>query len=72
VQLLMYVSDAKVQVLCTVSNGSAAVAHVLLLLLPLQLAPGGVLFFRESCFRPSGDRPRKGNPTHYRCAQHLL
>jgi len=34
----------------------------------MQLAPGGVLFFRESCFRPSGDRPRNGNPTHYRSA----
>jgi hypothetical protein len=42
-----------------------------LLLLLLQLAPGGVLFFRESCFRPSGDRPRKGNPTHYRCGSDI-
>ncbi|KAF6264581.1 S-adenosyl-L-methionine-dependent methyltransferase [Scenedesmus sp. NREL 46B-D3] len=50
--LLMYLSDAEVKALA---------AKVL-----RWLAPGGVLFFRESCFRPSGDRPRKGNPTHYR------
>ena len=30
------------------------------------LAPGGVLFFRESCHKQSGDKPRKENPTHYR------
>ncbi len=24
------------------------------------------MFFRESCFRQSGDRARKANPTHYR------
>lgn len=34
-----------------------------------QVAPGGVVFFRESCFKQSGDKPRKDNPTHYRCAQ---
>lgn len=29
--------------------------------------PGGHLFFRESCFRQSGDKKRDGeNPTHYR------
>jgi hypothetical protein len=33
---------------------------------PPQLAPGGVVFFRESCFRQSGDKARKANPTHYR------
>jgi hypothetical protein len=33
---------------------------------PAQLAPGGVVFFRESCFRQSGDKARKANPTHYR------
>ena len=27
------------------------------------------MFFRESCFRQSGDKARKSNPTHYRCAQ---
>jgi hypothetical protein len=26
-----------------------------------------MLFFRESCFKPSGDKPRGANPTHYRC-----
>lgn len=51
--LLMYLSDAEV---------AALAAKVL-----AWLAPGGTLFFRESCFRPSGDRPRNGNnPTHYR------
>lgn len=25
-----------------------------------------MVFFRESCFRQSGDRARKANPTHYR------
>lgn len=32
----------------------------------LQLCEGGIFFFRESCFRQSGDRARKANPTHYR------
>ena len=26
------------------------------------------MFFRESCFRQSGDKARKSNPTHYRSA----
>ncbi|CAI5740325.1 unnamed protein product [Peronospora destructor] len=30
------------------------------------LRPGGKLFFRESCFRQSGDAKRNSNPTHYR------
>ena len=30
------------------------------------LRPGGRVFFRESCFRQSGDAPRRANPTHYR------
>ncbi|KAE8986360.1 Phosphoethanolamine [Phytophthora rubi] len=30
------------------------------------LRPGGKLFFRESCFRQSGDVKRNSNPTHYR------
>lgn len=34
----------------------------------LQLTDGGVLFFRESCYRQSGDKARENNPTHYRCA----
>ena len=25
-----------------------------------------MLFFRESCFKPSGDKKRGNNPTHYR------
>ena len=32
----------------------------------VQLTEGGVLFFRESCFKPSGDKKRGNNPTHYR------
>lgn len=32
----------------------------------MQLTEGGVLFFRESCFKPSGDKKRGNNPTHYR------
>lgn len=32
----------------------------------LQLTEDGVLFFRESCFKPSGDKKRGNNPTHYR------
>lgn len=28
------------------------------------------MFFRESCFRQSGDKQRRTNPTHYRCALH--
>ena len=35
-------------------------------LLILQLTEDGVLFFRESCFKPSGDKKRGNNPTHYR------
>lgn len=31
-----------------------------------SLKPGGHLFFRESCFRQSGDRTRAFNPSHYR------
>lgn len=30
------------------------------------LRPGGQIFFRESCFRQSGDVKRETNPTHYR------
>ncbi|GMF46221.1 unnamed protein product [Phytophthora lilii] len=30
------------------------------------LRPGGKLFFRESCFRQSGDVKRNSNPTYYR------
>ncbi len=33
---------------------------------PAQVKEGGTVFFRESCFRQSGDRQRKNNPTHYR------
>ena len=33
-----------------------------------------MFFFRESCFKQSGDVARKSNPTHYRCfpAKHAL
>lgn len=30
------------------------------------LTEDGILFFRESCFKPSGDKKRGSNPTHYR------
>lgn len=30
------------------------------------LHQGGVLFFRESCYRPGGDKKRDSNPSHYR------
>ncbi|KAG7387980.1 hypothetical protein PHYBOEH_008039 [Phytophthora boehmeriae] len=30
------------------------------------LRPGGKIFFRESCFKQSGDLTRSSNPTHYR------
>lgn len=32
----------------------------------VQVVEGGTVFFRESCFRQSGDKARKNNPTHYR------
>ena len=50
--LLMYLSDAEVSQLA-----SDALRW---------LAPGGSLFFRESCFRQSGNAKRTFNPTHYR------
>jgi 2-polyprenyl-3-methyl-5-hydroxy-6-metoxy-1,4-benzoquinol methylase len=50
--LLMYLSDAEVAALA-----AKALAWV---------ADGGTVFFRESCFRQSGDTPRASNPTHYR------
>ena len=50
--LLMYLSDGEV----------ASLARRAL----RWLAPGGALFFRESCFRQSGDKQRAKNPTHYR------
>ncbi len=31
-----------------------------------QVQDGGLVFFRESCFRQSGDVKRSSNPTHYR------
>ena len=31
-----------------------------------QVKEGGTIFFRESCFRQSGDAKRSNNPTHYR------
>ncbi|CAG9464468.1 unnamed protein product [Pedinophyceae sp. YPF-701] len=50
--LLMYLSDAEVQSLMTRALK--------------WTAPGGRLFFRESCFRQSGDKRRGFNPTKYR------
>ena len=50
--LLMYLSDAEVTALATQMLD--------------WLVEGGCIFFRESCFRQSGDRARKNNPTHYR------
>ena len=50
--LLMYLSDDEV----------AKLAQNML----TWLDEGGVVFFRESCFRPSGDKARSSNPTHYR------
>ena len=32
----------------------------------MQVREGGVVFFRESCFKQSGDIKRDSNPTHYR------
>jgi len=50
--LLMYLADAEVE--------NLAVKML------KWLDNGGVVFFRESCFRQSGDRSRSNNPTHYR------
>jgi phosphoethanolamine N-methyltransferase len=50
--LLMYLSDAEIKNL----------AQKML----RWLGDDGVVFFRESCFRQSGDRSRANNPTHYR------
>jgi len=56
--LLMYLSDAEVESLFRRALK--------------WLRPGGVLFFRESCFRQSGDKARRYNPTHYRDPQSYL
>ncbi|CAK0779821.1 hypothetical protein CVIRNUC_004862 [Coccomyxa viridis] len=50
--LLMYLSDDEVSKLA-----SDALRWV---------EEDGIVFFRESCFRQSGDKARKSNPTHYR------
>ncbi|KAF0694852.1 Aste57867_14292 [Aphanomyces stellatus] len=50
--LLMYLNDAEVKKLALKN------LH--------WLRPGGEVFFRESCFRQSGDVKRASNPTHYR------
>ncbi|XP_067103955.1 phosphoethanolamine methyltransferase isoform X1 [Osmerus mordax] len=50
--LLMYLSDEELSSLTERMLG--------------WLAPGGHLFFRESCFHQSGDCKRDFNPTHYR------
>ena len=48
----MYLSDAEVEKLA--------------LNMLTWLSEDGVVFFRESCFRQSGDKSRSNNPTHYR------
>ncbi|KAI3432717.1 hypothetical protein D9Q98_004260 [Chlorella vulgaris] len=50
--LLMYLGDAEVQQLARNMLN--------------WVVEGGTVFFRESCFRQSGDKARKNNPTHYR------
>lgn len=50
--LLMYLGDEEVSKLM----------HNML----TWLTEDGFLFFRESCFKPSGDKKRGNNPTHYR------
>lgn len=50
--LLMYLGDREVEMLASRM---------------LQWVPeGGMVFFRESCFKQSGDKKRGNNPTHYR------
>ncbi|KAK9864301.1 hypothetical protein WJX84_007766, partial [Apatococcus fuscideae] len=56
--LLMYLTDAEVAHLA--SNALN------------WLTEGGVVFFRESCFKQSGDKARKSNPTHYRSPRHYF
>jgi len=50
--LLMYLGDAEVEAFA--SNALR------------WLAPGGHIFFRESCLQQSGSKARAFNPTHYR------
>lgn len=50
--LLMYLDDDEVANLAASMLG--------------WVCEGGCVFFRESCFRQSGDKSRKNNPTHYR------
>ena len=50
--LLMYLSDEEV------TNLASRMLN--------WLTEGGIVFFRESCFRQSGDKTRTYNPTHYR------
>lgn len=50
--LLMYLSDD--EIINLASNALKWLDH------------DGVVFFRESCFRQSGDKARGSNPTHYR------
>lgn len=50
--LLMYLNDIEV------ANLAASMLS--------WVSEGGFVFFRESCFRQSGDKSRKNNPTHYR------
>jgi phosphoethanolamine N-methyltransferase len=50
--LMMYLGDKEVTKLATDALS--------------WLNEGGIFFYRESCFRQSGDKARKNNPTHYR------
>lgn len=56
--LLMYLSDAEIQVL----------AKKMLTWLDV----GGYLFFRESCYHQSGNKKRGDNPTEYRTPMHYV
>ena len=56
--LLMYLTDAEVA--------------ALMVEVAAWLRPGGVFFFRESCFHQSGDAKRETNPTVYRSPEQYV
>ena len=72
--LLMYLSDDEVRALATsmldwvrnLATNSSAISVIGSSAHCRQVRPDGVVFFRESCFKQSGDLARKANPTHYR------
>lgn len=65
--LLMYLSDSEVETFFNKALKWVHNDHVSIMkLCSCQLKPNGVLFFRESCYRQSGDVQRDENPTHYR------